>query len=210
MSNSVVFRNSLQTKISQMNEDISSFMESKMNEFMQNMKTNIEQMIRKKLDHVYKNTDDDFGAILFDKDGSEIIKKTIDYLRKKTVCLNPEQMFQMNSQIDLAEKCLENEERTYQYNCFILESSYYTSNEFRENRIIYVFQNATITIVTRGNNSDRISICKHNLPKHVLFTIKHFQIRDHEDFERSLKVFEEHPEYFNFNHRIFENVFIPD
>jgi hypothetical protein len=207
MSNSVILKNILDDESSELRQDIISFMESKVNEFSFIMKSNIEKAITQKLDDFYKKKFDDVDSVLFDKDGTDIVKKAISWLETTmSSCYhNPIGRQHIQKQINDIKQFV----KTYGYKCFILNSCHYTGNG-NDNNTIYIFKHVMITNTRPAgcnyNDPDRQNYCKHNLPNDILFTIKHFQIPRDSGFEQALKIYNEHPEYFNTNCCDFETV----
>jgi hypothetical protein len=207
MSNSVILKNILDDESSELRQDIISFMESKVNEFSFIMKSNIEKAITQKIDDFYKKKFDDVDSILFDKDGTDIVKKAISWLETMMSSCYQNPIGRQNIQKQIND--LKQFARTDGYKCFILNSSHYTGNGYDTNAI-YIFKHVMITNArpagSNHNDPDRPNYCKHNLPNDILFTIKHFQIPRSTGFEPSLKIYDEHPEYFNTNCCEFETI----
>jgi hypothetical protein len=207
MSNSVILKNILEDESSELRQDIISFMESKVNEFSSIMKSNIEKAITEKLDDFYKKKIDDLDSILFDKDGADIVKKTISFLNN---CMSYHHFAGVEAtkkKINEINKSV----RTHGYKCFVLHSCHYRYNQGNDNNYIYVFKQFMITNIIpagyRHGDQEQPQYSQHNLPNDILFTIKHFQIPESGGFEGSgLKIYNEHPEYFNTNCCDFETV----
>jgi len=206
MSNSVILKNILEDESSELKQDIISFMESKVNEFSSIMKSNIEKAITEKLDDFYKKKFDDVDSVLFDTDGTDIVKKAISWL--KTIMSSVHQSPIGRKHIQKQINDLKQFARTDGYKCFILHRCHYAGNG-NDNNTIYIFKHIMISNAKPAqshNDPDRPSYCKHNLPNDILFTIKHFQMPRSNGFEPALKIYDEHPEYFNTNCCDFETV----
>lgn len=205
MSNSVVLRNIIDDESSELREGIISFMERKVNEFRALMKSNIEKAITEKLDDFYKRKFDDHDSVLFDTDGTDMVKNALSFLQTMTTNGTPTGVEATKKRINELNKNV----RTHGYKCFVVSCSHYTGNGY-DNNSIYIFKKFMITNTKRAgswNDPDRPTHCSHNFTNDILFTIKHFQIPQHYGFDQTgLKFYNEHPEYFNTNCSDFEKV----
>lgn len=188
-SNSVILTEILNSENSEWREAITSFMESKTNEFQAIMKATVEKTMTDKIGSFYNRSFDNHEAVLFDIDPGDIGKKCIASLQT-TYNLNIKTI----------------EENTGK--CFILDPVRESHNN-QQRRRFYVFKNFIIiqTINSWPGATDNYEFCNHLFPTDMLFALKHFQIRDdYNCIHGMLKIYNEHPEYFKQNCSEFESV----
>jgi hypothetical protein len=206
MSNSLFLKNIIQDESSELRENVISFMESQLQQFTSIMKSNIQTAITAKLDDFYKKKFDDLDSVLFDKDATDMVNKTISNLNN-CISYHHAGVEATKQKINEINKSV----RTHGYKCFVLHSCHYRSNQGNDNNYIYVFKQFMITNTIpagyRHGDPERPQYSQHNLPNDILFTIKHFQIPESGGFEGSgLKIYNEHPEYFKTNCCDFETI----
>ena len=202
MSNSKIITNILDDENVELKNSINSFMESKLNEFKIIMKQNIETAITNKLDNFYGKSFHQHDNILFDKDGTEIIKKTNSHLdsRLREVLSYPTHVIYIKSQINIIEKM-----KNYKY--FTLGNSSPDSAGGTNSCTYNFFKNVLIVNEYRARSvPSQPKLYLHNLTNDLLFTIKHFQLGVFDNVENGIKYFNEHREYFKTNCADFENI----
>ena len=203
-SSSTILTNLLEDETAEWRETIQSFMDQKTTEFSAIMKSSIEKTISEKIGNFYNRSFDN-DAILFDTNGTDIIKKTLAIFEqnKTNAYLTPDGRKGFQQQIN---EC-NNFVKTNGYKCFTMESSLYTGNGNNTNKM-YIFKHFMISYskLAQSDNIDRPVYCKHNLANDNLFTIKYFQFPSHGGFDGGLKVYNAHPEYFKQNCSDFESV----
>lgn len=203
-SSSTILTQVLNTETAEWRETIDAFMEQKTADFRAAMKASIEKTMTDKLNHFYNRSFDDHDAVLFDIDGTDIVKKTIVALET-----NRHNGYMSAEGRKLAQQEL-NElgqiVKTSGNKCFKLACSHYTGNG-NDTNAIYIFKHFMISNSKLSyDNVDRPVYIKHNLANDILFTIKHFQMPHSGGFEAPLKLYRDHPEYFKRNCSEFESI----
>jgi len=203
-SSSIILSNVLATESCELRTAIDGYMDTKLKEFQEIMKTKVESVITGRLDKFYNKSFEDHEKVLFDKDGLQPIDGYHAY-----VGWAKDNWFQRNE----AEKEIKIRFPLYPISkenmkCFTVafEKSYANQgNQIRELSFFKTF------IIERKSNPPSCGqnrqwsceIYKHNLSSDCLFAIKHFQVAN-EAVGESIKLLEEHPEYFKKNCSDFE------
>jgi hypothetical protein len=207
MSNSIILNNILDSENSELKNAINNFMEDKVNEFKNIMKYNIEKLITEKLDLFYNKSFDHHDAILFDKDGNEIVKKLKDQLNERAR-MNPRDST-IKTQLQYIDKSGYPTDSKFikSYKCFNISISQYNFGGGGYNTCGYSFFKYFVVIIRHPAGYDRPynpEIYTYNLSNDLLFCIKNFQLDVEGGFK--LKYLEEHPEYFKSNCSEFESI----
>jgi hypothetical protein len=203
-SSSTILTQVLNTETAEWRETIDAFMEQKITDFRAAMKASIEKTMTDKLNHFYNRSFDDHDAVLFDKDGTDIIKKTIVSMEtnRHNGYLSAEGRKMAQQELNELGQIV----KTSGDKCFQLVCSHYTGNG-NDTNAIYIFKHFMISNSKHSyDNVDRPVYIKHNLANDILFTIKHFQMPQSGGFEAPLKLYRDHPEYFKRNCTEFEGI----
>lgn len=202
-SSSTILTKILTSETADWREAINQFMEQKTTEFQTIMKTTIQNTMSEKLSNFY-NRSFDHDDVLFDKDGTDIVKKTNVFLEtnKNNGYMSVEGRKMAQQKINELAQLI----KTNGYKCFNLSCSQYTGNGNNSNTI-YIFKHFLISNSKQSHdNTDRPVYIKHNLTNDILFAIKYFQIPHSGGFETGLKLYNDHPEYFKQNCSEFESI----
>ena len=189
-SSSIILSNILATESCELRTAIDGYMDTKLKEFQEIMKTKVESVITDKIDKFYNKSFEDNEKVLFN------ITKGISVSQYNSY---------VNSQINIgANKSGYPLYPLPENKCFQIAYSEYTGNGYR-NITIEVFK----TFIMKGekepyNTEHRWQAYKHNLSYDCLFAIKHFQVND--KLHNSVLLLEEHPEYFKKNCSDFEEI----
>ncbi len=202
-SSSTILTEILTSETADWREAINHFMEQKTTEFQAIMKTTIQNTMSEKLGNFY-NRSFDHDNVLFDTDGTDIVKKTNIFLEtnKNNGYMSVEGRKIAQQQINELAQLV----KTNGYKCFHLSCSHYTGNGYDSN-LIYIFKHFMISNSKQPHDkTDRPVYIKHNLANDILFTIKYFQMPHSGGFEGGLKQYNDHPEYFRQNCSEFESI----
>lgn len=202
-SSSTILTEILTSETADWREAINHFMEQKTTEFQAIMKTTIQNTMSEKLGNFY-NRSFDHDNVLFDTDGTDIVKKTNIFLEtnKNNGYMSVEGRKIAQQQINELAQLV----KTNGYKCFHLSCSRYTGNGYDSN-LIYIFKHFMISNSKQPHDkTDRPVYIKHNLANDILFTIKYFQMPHSGGFEGGLKQYNDHPEYFRQNCSEFESI----
>jgi ATP-dependent Lon protease len=229
MSNSVILNAILDFEKSELNTTISSFIDSKLNEFKSIMKENVETIIGDKITNFYGSYDDQYDDILFDTDINDpshitnVVCNTNDKFMEKC-----REYFEreLEKSHDQGKKYIENVKSYIKSidscgsKCFILKNFKEPNSTWTQTVHLCVFKKCIIQKIISPSASGPPSISmfetpahyrihKHSMSNDILFTIKHFQLKlDSNTFNlsKALKIYEDHPEYFKPKFGEFENI----
>jgi hypothetical protein len=199
-SSSIILSNILASESCELKTTIDSYMDTKLKEFQEIMKSKVDSIITEKIDKFYNKSFDDHEKVLFDRNGSHLIDGyNMSCLHHKahytgdTIAVE----VQFKKSYPLYPVSKENTQ------CFIKE--YRSGNYGNDIKEIAYFKN----FVIEGNSNSppqgcnrewRYEIHKHNLSSDILFSVKFIENI------RSMKFVEEHPEYFKKNCSDFEQI----
>jgi hypothetical protein len=223
----------LNSEFSELNTTISSFMESKLNEFKSIMKENVETIVGDKITNLYGSYDDQYDDILFDSDindtditqvvcdvNDKFMEKCRQYFERQMerelgVC-NPQNFKKItetfNSYINAIDSCGSK--------CFILRDFKLPNSSWTNTVHLCVFKNCMIEKIIPATTGlpglyvpiVHYTVHKHSMSNDILFTIKHFQLKLDSNgngtfnLSTALKIYEDHPEYFKPKFGEFENI----
>jgi hypothetical protein len=187
-SSSIILSNILASESCELKTTIDSYMDTKLKEFQEIMKSKVDSIITDKIDKFYNKSFEEHEKVLFDINGNSISQYN-SYANSQIV------MGSYKSNFPLYPVPTENK-------CFQIGG--YSSSTGRSISIEF-FK----TYVMRGEKepySDGYNWVgyKHNLSSDCLFAIKYFN--QYVNFTESIKVLEEHPEYFKKNCSDFEKI----
>jgi ATP-dependent Lon protease len=227
MSNSVILNAILDFEKSELNTTISSFMESKLNEFKSIIKENVETIVGDKITNFYGSYDDQYDDILFDTDinGPSHITNVVCNVNDKFMEKCREYFErELEKSHDQCKKYFENVKSYIKSidscgsKCFILRDFKLPNSSWTNTVHLCVFKNCMIeknippTTGSRGPYDPIVHyrIHKHSMSNDILFTIKHFQLKLDSNgtfnLSTALKIYEDHPEYFKPKFGEFENI----
>ena len=200
-SSSIILSNILASESCELKTTIDIYMDTKLKEFQEIMKSKVDIIITEKIDKFYNKSFEDHEKVLFDCNGSHIIdgynsscvQNGQSWFRGDAIAIE----IQFKKSYPLYPVSNENAR------CFIKE--YHIGNYGNDIKEIAYFKNF---VIERNSNSPpqgcnrewRYQIRKHNLSSDILFSVKF--IGDTE----SMKFVEEHPEYFKKNCSDFEEI----
>ena len=195
-SSSIILSNILASESCELKTTIDNYMDTKLKEFQEIMKSKVDSIITDKIDKFYNKSVEEHEKVLFDSNGTHLIDGYNGFVYGKAQSwfggINVKEQTEKNFPFYPVSK--ENA------GCFIKQ--YNSGNYIKE---IAYFKNF---IIERNSNSPpqgcniewRYQIRKHNLSSDILFSVKFIG-----DIE-SLKFVEEHPEYFKKNCSDFEDI----
>lgn len=192
-SSSIILSNILASESCELKTTIDSYMDTKLKEFQEIMKSKVDIIITEKIDKFYNKSFENHEKVLFDKNGISISEYN-SYVKSQI------DMGSNKSSFPLYPVSTENK-------CFQIGYSQYTGNGYQCISIEF-FK----TYMMKGERKPYASVInwipyKHNLSSDCLFAIKHFQASQETiDFAESIKLLEEHPEYFKKNCSDFEKI----
>ena len=212
-SSSIILSNILASESCELKTTIDIYMDTKLKEFQEIMKSKVDIIITEKIDKFYNKSFEDHEKVLFDCNGSHLIdgyngqvKGSIESARYTNQ--------QINSNYPLYPLPTEN------FNCFSVAVAYGMNHGLNNSglqiRELSFFKTFIIERYRGNNISDwsSIRVYKHNMSYDCLFAIKHFQAASGyagresrtpaRSFTESIKLLEEHPEYFKKNCSDFE------
>ena len=198
-SSSIILSNVLATESCELRTAIDSYMDTKLKELQEIMKTKVESVITGRLDKFYNKSFEDHEKVLFDKNGLQLIAKYNSDVKGYI-----EQQKLTDAQIKTTFP-LYPLPTTENFNCFTIqynESIYGQADRIRELSFFktFIIERKSEPPSCGQNRHWSSQIYKHNLSSDCLFAIKHFQVVG----GVSTKILEEHPEYFKKNCSDFE------
>ena len=201
-SSSIILSNVLATESCELRTAIDSYMDTKLKELQEIMKTKVESVITGRLDKFYNKSFEDHEKVLFDKDGLQLIakcnsdvkgyieqQKLTDAQIKKTFPLYP-----LTTTENFNCFRIVSTENLGAQGCRAKEMSFFKTFILEQNRNQY---DGTLSSPT---------LYKHNMSYDCLFAIKYFQVvcdGGGRGFP-GVGLLEEHPEYFKKNCSDFE------
>ena len=210
-SSSIILSNVLATESCELRTAIDSYMDTKLKEFQEIMKTKVESVITGRLDKFYNKSFEDHDKVLFDANGIHLINPYNSSVKESI-----QQQKLTDAQI----------KKTYpsyplpteNVNCFRVAFEKPYANQGNYVKEISFFKTF---IIERNSHPPSCghyrqwssSVYKHNMSYDCLFAIKHFQVANESanesctptrSFTESIKLLEEHPEYFKKNCSDFE------
>ena len=215
-SSSIILSNILATESCELKNAIDIYMDTKLKELQEIMKTKVESVITGRLDKFYNKSFEDHEKVLFDKNGLQLINEY-----NSSVKGSIEQQKLTNAQIK-KNYPLYPLPTTENFNCFkVALASYLNHGQHNQGNQIRELSFFKTFILERNSHPPyhpnqrqwSSSVYKHNMSYDCLFAIKHFQVA-YEDVSETcttgrvltdgIKLLEEHPEYFKKNCSDFE------
>jgi hypothetical protein len=202
-------RLNLSDDISVFKEEINRLVETKMNDLLSIVKTNVCETIDAKISDVYSKTSGSYDDILYDQDGSAYLTDCYNWIfrptRLRTVPLTKEEQH-------IGAKLLTTECKR----CFVLVRRNHCeeTRQYKRTFIFYIFKHIMIQCIKLSTlqssyytDTFEYDAYEHNLSSDALFAFKHFQIGfdHHTDAEMFLGfnplrdilyTYNTHPEYF--------------
>ena len=215
-SSSIILSNILATESCELRTAIDSYMDTKLKELQEIMKTKVDSVITGRLDKFYNKSFEDHEKVLFDSDGLQLIAQYNGVI-KEHIQQHKLTNEQIKKNYPLYPLPTEN------FNCFSVAVAY-GMNHGLNNSGLQIRELSFFKTFIIERNSDPpyhpsqrqwcSSVYKHNLSSDCLFAIKHFQAASGyagresrtpaRSFTESIKLLEEHPEYFKKNCSDFE------
>lgn len=192
-SSSIILSDILASESCELKTTIDSYIDTKLREFQEIMKSKVDSIITDKIDKFYNKSFEDHDKVLFDSNGLDIINQYY---------IKPNQ----TTYIELEQRRKEKESilKAKNTKCFI--KSYEIQNRGR--RYVHVFKTFFLCQDQYPLQSPTHPIMyKHNLSSDCLFAIKYFNFNNNEfNIYNSLSLLENHPEYFKKNCSDFEEI----
>jgi hypothetical protein len=205
-SSSIILSNVLATESCELRTAIDSYMDTKLKELQDVMKSKVESVITSRLDKFYNKSFEDHDKILFDKNGLQLINE-VNSMVKGAIQSYKYTDAQIKSNWPLYPL------PTVNFNCFTIE--YTESINGQGNRIseLSFFKTFIIGRDSHPPSQGQIRqwshrIYKHSISSDCLFAIKHFQIVNCGPSTgiAGLGLLDKHPEYFKKNCSEFEEI----
>lgn len=203
-SSSIILSNVLATESCELRTAIDSYMDTKLKELQEIMKTKVESVITGRLDKFYNKSFEHHDKVLFDKNGLQLINEYNSKI-KESLQAHSYTTVQIKSNWPLYPLPTENT------NCFTIQ--YTESINGQGNRISELNYFKTF-IIMRDSNPPSCghhrqwcsSAYNHHISSDCLFAIKHFQIVNCGPSTgiTGLGLLQQHPEYFKQNCSEFE------
>jgi hypothetical protein len=214
-SSSIILSNILESESCELRKAIDAYMDTKLKELQNIMKSKLDIIISNKIDKFYNKSFEEHENILFDKNGENLINEHNSYIERNF--LNTGRSHTYFQIIEFKSLNFLSKENT---KCFTItfENSYDgRGNHIRELSFYKTF------LIDRNSYPPssgsfrhwNITSFKHNLTSDCLFAIKYFQVADNHvqeaccrnvNLNTSIKLLEEHPEYFKKNCSDFEDI----
>jgi hypothetical protein len=216
-SSSIILSNVLATESCELRTAIDSYMDTKLKELQDIMKSKVESVITGRLDKFYNKSFEDHDKILFDKDGLQLINEY--NIIVKGILLQPYNYTneQIKKNYPLYPLPTEN------FNCFTVAVAYGMNHGLHNSGLQIRELSFFKTFIIERNSEPPYhpsqrqwssSVYKHNISYDCLFAIKHFQAANkavdfqpytqYRSFTEAIKLLEEYPEYFKKNCSDFE------
>ena len=205
-SSSIILSNVLETESCELRTAIDSYMNTKLKELQEIMKTKVESVITGRLDKFYNKSFEGHDKVLFDKNGLQLINEYNSKI-KESLQAHSYTIVQIKSNWPLYPLPTENT------NCFTIQ--YTESINGQGNRISELNYFKTFIIgrdsqpPSQGQNRQwSHQIYKHSISSDCMFAIKHFQIVNCGPSTgiTGLGLLDKHPEYFKKNCSEFEGI----
>ena len=215
-SSSIILSNVLATESCELRTAIDSYMDTKLKELQEIMKSKVESVITGRLDKFYNKSFEDHEKVLFDANGLQFINEYNSVVKRiiEEVKFTNEQIKKNYPLYPLP---------TENVNCFSVVVGYPMNYGLQNNGLNIRELSFFKTVIIERNSQPPYhpnqrqwssSVYKHNLSYDCLFAIKHFQAATSgagtesrtpaRSFTESIKLLEEHPEYFKKNCSDFE------
>ena len=200
-SSSIILSNVLATESCELRTAIDTYMDTKLKEFQDVMKSKVESVITGRLDKFYNKSFEDHDKVLFDKNGLQLINE-YNSIVKGALQSHSYTIVQIKSNWPLYPLPTEN------FNCFRIVSTENLGAQGRRAKEISFFK--TFILEQNRNQYDgnlsSPTLYKHNMSYDCLFAIKHFQVVVDVHGFTGVGLLEEHPEYFKKNCSDFESL----
>lgn len=198
-SSSIILSNILASESSELKSTIDSYMDTKLRDLQQIIKSNIDSFITEKIESFYGKSFDDHDKILFNKNGSHLITQ---YNGETKINIE-----QGSNKSNFPCYPLSSENTS----CFTIAFSVNNFGNGIRVRELHFFQKIIIERNSHppGSGNHRqwsYQIFKHNLSYDCLFAIKYFQVANEPvsesgvhnkvELSDSIQLLQDHPEYF--------------
>jgi hypothetical protein len=215
MSSSIFLSNVLANESCELRQAIDGYIDTKLKEFQVIMKSKLEVIIADKIDKIYNKSFEDHDKILFDKNGRHLIDDHNSHIESNF--LKSARSYTHFEILNFKKLNFLSKENT---NCFTIaiENSYGEGKRIRELSFYKTFLIERISYPPSQGCFRAWNICsfKHNLTTDCLFAIKYFQVENQPvqdgcctnyiNLYTSIKLLEDHPEYFKKNCSDFEDI----
>jgi hypothetical protein len=196
-SSSIILSNILASESCELKTTIDSYMDTKLKEFQEIMKSKVDSIIADKIDKFYNKSFEEHEKVLFDTDGEYAIKEYNSYAASQIAMGSNKSGFPLYPL------------STTNTKCFIIGCSKYNGAGY-DSYMIKFFKTFMLLGERRHYSTTHgWSVRNNNLSYDCLFAIKHFQASLYaggHDFLKSIQLLEEHPEYFKKNCSDFEEI----
>jgi len=218
-SSSIILSNVLATESCELRTAIDSYMDTKLKEFQEIMKTKVESVITGRLDKFYNKSFEDHDKILFDQDGLKLINEYNSKIKGLLIPPYNQTNEQIKKMYPLYPLPTEN------FNCFSVVVGYSVNHGLNNCGLQIRELSFFKTFIIERNSAPPYhpsqrewcsSVYKHNLSSDCLFAIKHFQAANQTVGTLSctpattgitgLGLLDKHPEYFKKNCSEFEGI----
>jgi hypothetical protein len=219
-SSSIILSNILASESCELKTTIDSYIDTKLKEFQEIMKSKVDSIIADKIEKFYNKSFEDHEKVLFDKNGGGPIdgyNQWVNWTKDNYYGGMP---------ADYKEKEIKKKFPLYPISkdnmkCFTVafeQRGFSGGNDIRELSFFktFIIQRKSSNQSCGQNRVWSCEIYKHNLSYDCLFAIKYFQVANvpiSESFisysgylDESIKFVEEHPEYFKKNCSDFEEI----
>jgi len=198
-SSSIILSNVLATESCELRTAIDSYMDTKLKELQEIMKTKVESVITGRLDKFYNKSFEDHEKVLFDNNGLQLIAQYNGAV-KEYIQQHKKTDAQIKEIYPLYPLPTEN------FNCFRIVKEQNLGAQGRRSKETSFFKTFILEQI-RNEYNGNLSISalyKHNMSYDCLFAIKHFQVVVDGGGFGGIGLLEEHPEYFKKNCSDFE------
>jgi len=199
-SSSIILSNILATESCELRTAIDSYMDTKLKELQDVMKSKVESVITGRLDKFYNKSFEDHDKVLFDKNGLQLINEYNSIVKEHI-----QQHKLTDAQIKKSYP-LYPLPTTENFNCFSIVSIENLGAQGRRAKETSFFKTFILEHTRNQYNYNLSSptFYKHNMSYDCLFAIKHFQVVVDVHGFTGVGLLEEHPEYFKKNCSDFE------
>ena len=214
-SSSVILSNILTTDKCELGETINKYLETKLKEFQEIMKSKVDSIIADKIDKFYSKPFEDHETVLFDKNGEDLINKHNQHI--ESIFIKGTRSYTHFEIQNFKKLNFLSKENTKCFTIAFVNSHNGGANRIRE---LSFFKTFLIERSSYPPSQDCFRVWnslsfKHNLSTDCLFAIKYFQVANEPvkesgsntpSLNTSIKLLEQHPEYFKKNCSEFEEI----
>jgi hypothetical protein len=198
-SSSIILSNILASESCELKTTIDIYMDTKLKEFQEIMKSKVDSIITEKIDKFYNKSFEDYEKVLFDREGLHFIDEYNGQLHSNFIQGGAKTYYEIEK---FKKENFISKENTKCFSIgYVVERHQYQTIFYKT---LILCRNIPPAAQYFTPQWDCRTAYKHNLSTDCLFAIKYFQASS--NYDASIKVLEEHPEYFKKNCSDFEEI----